>query len=119
MAFFTIKNLPSTVAPTIPAPVTTKIGSKIKYDSTGKVLGSKDLIASDIPNLPISKIINLQSVLDSLVSTPELPLGSLNDILVNNGSTWIAGDQTTIVNALGLGSAAFYNVDSLPSSADN
>lgn len=116
MSFFRVdtSSKPSIPLPTVVRPTTT--GIKVTYDSTGKIVTSNSLVATDIPDLAISQITDLQSTLDALVIDP-LPSGTLNDILYYNGISWTAGDQTAIFNALSLGSAALYNfADFAPSS---
>lgn len=47
-------------------PITPGTKAKITYDANGLVTAGEDLVASDIPELPISKIANLQTKLTSL-----------------------------------------------------
>lgn len=106
MAFFRIDTSHQPIIPTRSVSLPTTTSTKITYDGNGKVVASTPLVTDDIPLLPISHIIDLQTTLDSLTPTA-LPTGTLHDILTHNGSEWIAGDQTDIINALSLGSAAF------------
>lgn len=55
--------------PPVRIPLPTKdTGTKITYDSTGKVLSSTELLASDIPDLNIDQITDLQDTLDDLAA---------------------------------------------------
>jgi len=64
----------------------TRTGTKITYDSNGKVVSSTYLRASDIPDISIDQVTNLQATLDSLAPVDELPVGIANDILYYNGT---------------------------------
>ena len=79
--------------------------TKITYDSKGLVTNGAYLDASDIPNLPQSKITNLVSDLSnkqsSLISgtniktiNGESVLGSGNIVIIDEGSVQLTGNQT-------------------------
>ena len=54
--------------PAIPAGISTKIS----YDKNGLVTGGSSLDISDIPELPIEKIVNLRNILDSMITEDDI-----------------------------------------------
>jgi len=84
--FKTISKTPTEVSPVKPRIVNKKRGTKILYDSNGKVISSTNLTEADIPSLNISKIIDLQATLDTLSAEDNIPTGVTNNILYYDGS---------------------------------
>ena len=90
--------------------------TKISFDSKGLVVSGENLIESDIPNLSISKITNLQSTLDNSISTA---ITSLTNNVTTEGNTLkklydliIAGfKEVTVAN---IAARNAYDVTKLP-----
>ena len=84
--------------------------TKITYDSNGLVIGGADLSVSDIPNLPQSKIINLETNLSSkidkgvgVVGATKTKITYNNDGIITGGADLAEADlpnisQTKITN---------------------
>ena len=80
--------------------------TKITYDSNGLVTGGTDLSASDIPNLPQSKIINLETNLSSKIDKGAGVVGATktkitynNDGIITGGADLVEADLPNISQA--------------------
>lgn len=65
--------------------------TKITYDSNGLVINGADLSASDIPNLPQSKIINLETNLSSKIDKGVGVVGAIKTKITYNNDGIITG----------------------------
>ena len=77
--------------------------TKITYDSNGLVTGGADLSTSDIPNLPQSKIINLETNLSSkidkgvgVVGATKTKITYNNDGIITGGADLVEADLPNI-----------------------
>ena len=77
--------------------------TKITYDSNGLVINGADLSASDIPNLPQSKIINLETNLSSkidkgvgVVGATKTKITYNNDGIITGGADLVEADLPNI-----------------------
>ena len=80
--------------------------TKITYDSNGLVINGADLSASDIPNLPQSKIINLETNLSSkidkgvgVVGATKTKITYNNDGIITGGVDLVEADLPNISQA--------------------
>jgi hypothetical protein len=78
-------------------------GTKLSYDSKGLITGKSDLVVTDIPQLSIDKISNLQDIIDTKLNrNNEISSGTATKItydvngLITNGSLLTAADIPTI-----------------------
>ena len=80
--------------------------TKITYDSNGLVINGADLSTSDIPNLPQSKIINLETNLSSKIDKGVGVVGAIktkitynNDGIITGGADLVEADLPNISQA--------------------